>query len=267
MPSPYEPKTNSVRSILVGWGGTGKTGFGMTMPKPLVWIECDPGSFDRGFPGYKQRHSPNKAINVLELEMVQGYTEKPAKDFEGEIYLYRCPNIPVADMGEDVYIQYVDDIIECATSAMKQDFIKSVVIDSASNLWTMVHRSSLEDVKRRNPSRQNITQIEYADANAKMQKLFTESRISDTNLLMLFSERETRFVNQDQSVTEITPYNWRHAEVAADVFLQSYMLTKGRKPRIELSWAVEILASKIKPTSVNLNMETPTWNDFWKTQQ
>ena len=139
-----------------------------------------------------------------------------------------------------------------------------MVVDTASNLWLMAHQAAFEDVKKKNPNRSNLSQIEYAKSNSKMTELFTVSRFTDTNLVMLYNERPREFYDEIKKVTVYqTPFNWRHSDEVSDVIVRSWRKDNGKKPpELKYTWGVDIELSKVNPVSINQKMLQPVYADF-----
>lgn len=224
----------------------------------MAVIETDPGTFDRAIPGVMQRMGTKP--NIVEMDDLK---EFPGEYIGYDYYLYRAPLMPVEEYGPDGFIEYVDDIFSAAKNSLMTPNIETLVIDTASNLWLMAHHAAFEDVKKRNPNRSNLSQIEYAKSNSKMTELFTVSRYTNKNLVMLYNERPRAYYDEINKVTiHQTPFNWRHSDEVSDVIVNSWRKQDGEPPNLKYYWGVRIELSKVNPGSINQVMEKPTYADF-----
>jgi len=163
--------------VIVLWGdeGTWKTTFGLSYPKPLVHIETDIGGFNRA-----AWRIDTEGITTIPYAPPLPYEEDKKK------VTVRFPKklIGIKELWQKIFLDYV--------KAIRDPKVKSIMIDSATEVWVIDHRGYLQELQetqlakgmKEHDIRENIQQWEYGDPNARMRQLINAAKSYEKNLIL-----------------------------------------------------------------------------------
>ena len=168
--------------------GTGKTTMALTFPKPLRHFDRDVGGYRRAIwrldaEGVESKSYP-KPIQIDKLMGTQGSPSTRV-------------TIPKKVEGmKELWQQIVTDFVAACMDAT----VKTVVIDSATLLWSICHNSHLQELQERqlsrhktqNPNRpfdendyrERLQPVEYGPANDRMRTILHTARSYGKNLVL-----------------------------------------------------------------------------------
>lgn len=154
--------------VLVIWGqeGSWKTSMALTYPKPLRHLETDVGGF-------------NRAAWRIDTEGIDTTTYAPPLQIEeSKKVSIKFPRrlIGYKELWQKIFLDYI--------KAVRDEKIKTIVIDSATELWTLCHRGYLQEIQesqiamgtKDHAVRENLMPVEYADPNARMRQLINAGK-------------------------------------------------------------------------------------------
>ena len=96
------------------------------------------------------------------------------------------------------------------------------MVDSATLLWTLCHTALLEEKQKEKPGRQSLIEIEYAEANGRMQTIISLAREYDKNLVLIHHTTDkygpiTIDGRTQQMPVGITHAGWKHVTKHVDL--------------------------------------------------
>lgn len=192
---------------LVGEPKSGKTDWSLTAEKPIKHFEFDLGGFDR----VKWRYTEpiSKGLITTQVFQAEGAVEESdkyialqmlknqiANDFSKATKVTAPDLMGWKELWYTFLTQYVED--------MTNEKYKTIVIDSATNLWPICHKALLQEkqeITRRDSgglrTRERLLSIEYGEANDRFLPLIQAAREMKVNLIVVHHTTEER---QDQMV-------------------------------------------------------------------
>lgn len=171
-----------IEQLLLGiWGDikTCKTTLALTAPKPIFHIDADLG-FERA-EGKVLQDYPGIIITKLTDEPFEA--QRQVQPFEIITKRYampiRWPGAPVTGL-----IDLLGVIASDVGSAYMHPEIASIVIDTGTVMWQVASGAHLERAQLKDPTRINLSQIEYARPNSEMRALYGGARAYGKNLVI-----------------------------------------------------------------------------------
>lgn len=201
---------------------TGKTFFALTAPEPIAVIDTEFGTWP-----VIATHFKDKDIRVFEVNVL---------DDEGEI-------------DPDQTIRQ----IEMAVTAIARDTeIRTVVLDSGTDLWSFMHMW-LDRIAKKT-SIGTIVRTEWGKANARYRTIVTKLRAIDKHLI--FTGHEKPVYTESGQETKLTKPDWqRDTTYWFDVILHTGK--KAQPNGWEFHLTVEdIRFMQIRPHTITM----PTWD-------
>jgi len=159
-----ESEEVKMKYLKVGiWGpeGCGKTYFSMTAPEPILIIDTDGGA-----EGVRTHHFEDKDIRIFFVDPVDYDT--------GKIDVERALND-------------VEDAVKAIAKAVKQGGIKTVVLDSGTDIWNWMY-TWLEGIAHLTKIG-TIPQFEWGKANERWRKIFHTLKWLPVNFILTGQEK------------------------------------------------------------------------------
>lgn len=168
--------------------GTGKTTMALTFPNPLRHFDVDVGGYRRAIWRLSSEGVESKSYpKPIQIDKLMGTTGSPTTRI----------SIPKKVEGmKELWQQIVTDFV----AGCMDEAVKTVVIDSATLLWSICHNSHLQELqerqlaihKKRNPNvpfdeneyRERLQPIEYGPANDRMRTILHTARSFQKNLVL-----------------------------------------------------------------------------------
>jgi hypothetical protein len=177
--------------ILATWGPekTGKTTLALTFPRPLFHMDLDVGGFARA--AWRINTEGIKSVSYptpMQLEKMMGQTKE---EVNGKLLL-RMPKriIGMKELWTRIIIDY--------SEAMQDPTIKTVVVDSGTQLWSICHKTYLQELQEKQIAqgtpesdiRMQLQSIEYSEPNDRMKAFLYTARTYGKNLVLNHYPRE-----------------------------------------------------------------------------
>ena len=185
--------------VIVLWGdeGTWKTTFGLSYPKPLVHIETDVGGYNRA----AWRIDTKGIVTTTylpPLPMEESGARKITVKFPKKL-------IGVKELWQQIFVDYV--------KACRDPKVATIVIDSATELWTICHRGYLQELQEGQIAsgmaeakiRENLIPVEYSDPNARMRQLINAAKSYEKNLVLTHYSKDVYKTVQKGDKSESMP--------------------------------------------------------------
>lgn len=180
--------------IVAIWGKekSGKSTVSLSFPKPIVHFDIDVGGFARA----SRRLSDLKGITSkpypvpLQIDKLMGST---TEEVNNRITV-RIPKkvVGMRELWQSIIQDYVD--------ACQDKDVKTIVMDSATGLWSICHQSYLQEKQEMQMQqgvkdtdrefREQLTSIEYVKPNDRMKSLIYTSRSFGKNLVLTHYPRD-----------------------------------------------------------------------------
>jgi hypothetical protein len=185
--------------IVLIWGeeGVWKSTMALTWPKPLRHFETDIGGFKRAswrFAAEKNGIISSPYPLPMQIDKMMGNTA--TKDAGGKVLSIRQSK-KIVGLSE-LWQKFVGDFVKAIESTEPE--FKTLVIDSGTMLWTVNHRSYLQQLQEKQMSkpdykgeqelRDNLISIEYAAVNERMTQLFNAANSYGKNLVLTHYPKE-----------------------------------------------------------------------------
>ena len=173
---------------ICGEEGTGKTTMALTFPKPIRHFDVDVGGYRRAIWRLSAKGIESKGYpKPIQMEKLMGQTGTATTRI----------SMPKRVVGmKELWQQIVTDFVAACQDAS----IKTIVIDSATLLWSICHNSHLEELQERqlanhkskNPNRpfdendyrERLQPVEYGPANDRMRTILHTARAFQKNLIL-----------------------------------------------------------------------------------
>lgn len=240
--------------VIVLWGdeGTWKTTFGLTYPKPLVHIETDVGGFNRAAWRIDTKGITTTTY-IPPLPMEEGGAKKVTVRFPKRL-------IGIKELWQQIFLEYI--------KACRDPKVTTIMIDSATELWSICHRGYLQELQETQIAagmketdakfRTNIIPVEYADPNARMRQLINAAKSYQKYLILTHYSKDVYVTVQKGEKTESVP----SGEIVPDGFKDTGKLVD-LVVRLEFNKEGEVTAKIVKKCalagmgSTALGMELP----------
>lgn len=224
--------------ICVIWGkeGSGKSTMALSFPKPLRHFDIDVGGYDRAAwrvptEGVLSRTYP---LPVQAEKMVGVRKEGPRLRFPRRVVGYR-----------EVWQKLVEDFVE---DCQDKD-VQTIVLDSATQLWTICHTSMLQEkqeiqvengMKVEDPKfRERLQPVEFP--NERMRSLIYTARSYGKNLVLTHYPRNVykeKFDNKGELVQyksdDLEPDGFKDTVKLVDIVLWT-SVDSGNVPRAQIT--------------------------------
>lgn len=173
--------------VAVIWGeeGTWKTTMALSFPKNILHIETDVGGFQRA-----SWRVDTKGI------VSESFMPPLPVDISAKQVTVRFPKKQVGqkELFQNIFVAYY--------KALQDKNIKTVVIDSATELWGICHRAYLQQLqedqlkqgKKEHDIRESLIPIEYGDPNARMRQIINAAKSAGRNLVLIHYPKDV-YVN------------------------------------------------------------------------
>ena len=173
---------------ICGDEGTGKTTMALTFPKPIRHFDVDVGGYRRAIWRLSAKGIESKGYpKPIQMEKLMGQTGTATTRI----------SMPKRVVGmKELWQQIVTDFVAACQDAS----VKTIVIDSATLLWSICHNSHLEELQERqlanhkskNPNRpfdendyrERLQPVEYGPANDRMRTILHTARAFQKNLIL-----------------------------------------------------------------------------------
>lgn len=186
-----------MRPSLTGiWGppGTIKSTLALTWPKGIAYFEFDPGGYARG-KSYLSGEDQQKIKLYTYMPPIRLSTEAEGHKLEGWF---------------ENWERFLADIM----TSLKDPAIETLVYDTGTLCWQCCHRAYLQQIQKKNPSRESLVQIEYGDVNPWMYSVLNAPKALGKHLVVVFHEddiREDRLNKKTGIVENVTTGYHKHA--------------------------------------------------------
>jgi len=179
---------DNIIAAICGEEGTGKTTMALTFPKPLRHFDVDVGGYRRAIWRLPAENVESKSYpKPIQIDKLMGIQGSPSTRV----------TIPKKVEGmKELWQQIVTDFVAACMDAE----VKTVVIDSATLLWSICHNSHLQELQERQLSRYNagrpsrpfdendyrerLQPVEYGPANDRMRTILHTARSYSKNLIL-----------------------------------------------------------------------------------
>lgn len=195
----------------------------LTWPRPLVHFDLDVGSFERAAwridtTGIESKSYPTPIqVERLKGQVKDGVTIKFPKKLVGI---------------KEVWQQIVMDFVE----ALNRPEVKTIVMDSATQLWNICHRGHLQELQEiqiarakgninENELRENLMPKEYAEPNERMRTLIYAAKSYKKHLVLthypkdVYANRVTDKGIEEYKTGEIEPDGFKDTQKLVDIVI------------------------------------------------
>lgn len=251
--------------IISIWGieGSGKSSVALTFPKPLFHFDLDLGGFDRAaWRIIEEAKKEETELRVKHCEPGEDITKISwdeldivTKPFLAPVQMEKLMGVP--DRQEGISVRFpravrgikelwqeivVDLVALCQTHATR-----SIVIDSATQLWWICHTSLLQEkqeiqlaqgMKENDPKfRERLQPMEFP--NDRMRSLIYTARSSGKNLVMthypkdIYKERVGDKGIESYKSGEVEPDGFKHTVTLDDLVIWTFTEIDKRKNIME----------------------------------
>ncbi len=207
----------------------GKTHFSLTWPDPICVFAFDVKGVNEIVPKF-----PAKQIDVREYQI-------PIIDSD-----------PPKPYAEAIWNRFNGEYREVCESGK----YKTVVIDTATSLWTIIRHAVAEEVDAK-----RLIQRQYTLPNLRMNSVFSRAVIAGLNLVVI-QYMKNKFVNEKDTGEEVLS-GWKQTDGAVDVVLELDRLTRivagGKK---ETYIKAEIVDNRYDLALCGTELVNPTYDDL-----
>ena len=219
--------------IVALWGPekSWKTTVALSFPRPIVHMDLDVGGFDRAAwrldtDGIESKSYPTPIqMDKLIGQKKEGVTIRFPKKIVGV---------------KEVWQQIVIDFIE----AVNKPEVKTLVLDSSTQLWSICHRGRLQELQEiqvakspkisENELRERLQPIEYGEPNDRMRSLIYTARSFRKHLVLthyprdIYAQRATDRGIQDYKTGDIEPDGFKETQRLVDIVIWVDTDSKGK---------------------------------------
>lgn len=202
------------------WGNekSWKTTMALTWPKPLVHFDLDVGGFSRAAWRLDTTNIESKSYPTpIQMEKLLGQVK------EGVSIKFPKKLIGIKEVWQQIVIDFV--------AAVNRPDVQTIVIDSATQLWSLCHRGRLQELQEvqearskgkiiENDLRERLQPIEYAEPNDRMRTLIYTARSYSKHLVLTHYPRDV----YGQKVTDRGVEDYKTGEVEPDGFKDTQKL-------------------------------------------
>ena len=231
-----------LNSIVVAiWGAekSCKTTLALTFPRPIVHFDLDVGGFARAawridnLEGIDSESYPTP----IQMEKLMGVQKT------GVSIKFPKKVIGVKETWQRIVTDYVE--------AIQKPEVKTIIIDSATQLWGIDHRSYLQELQERqvarnpkiteNELRENLMPKEYGEPNDRMRTLIYTARSFGKNLVLthyptdVYAERVGDKGVESYKTGDVKLDGFKETERLVDLVL--YVYTKENSARKNTPYA------------------------------
>jgi len=213
--------------MLYGERKTGKTTFALSAPKPMVVLD-----FELGIDGVEKRYIQDEDKITVHSLVSQAVIDKRK-------------NLTVAK-------EFWKEIQEIYNDALEDPGVASIVLDTGSSVWDACRHCYLAELKEKEPSRVQLTPVEYTEPNRRMKNFIIQSRLHNKVLVITHHTKEEYVKNEPTG-----NYTWdgfKHAGDLCDVVL--YFRKKDRKPYVMVE------DCRLSMMAEGLEREAPTYQSI-----
>lgn len=184
-----------ILTSISGMPKTGKSYLSMTWPEPIKIY-----SFDLGAEYVRAKFFPKKKIIISNYELPIIETDSP-----------------------DPYAEKIWDVFqkEFKTDCYSGQY-KTLVIDTATQLWAIV-RQAITEAK----NRKKLLEVEYALPNLKMSGVYAHAKKAGINLISINYLKDRYVKGENTGVLELN--GWGQTEGLVDLVLEMNRVTQGGK--------------------------------------
>lgn len=171
------------------WGeeGTCKSSMALTFPKRVAHFDIDVGGYRRAYANYKEGTSSKSYPKPIQMDKLVGQQVTQASN--GQAMTIRTPK--KVEGVRELWQTIAQDFVN---ACMDSD-ISTIIIDTATLLWNIVHNSILQEAQERQIAkgigpehekfRERLQPIEYGPANDRMRTLIHTARTYNKNLVLV----------------------------------------------------------------------------------
>jgi len=206
--------------VVAVWGAekTCKTTMALTFPKPMYHFDLDVGGFERARDRFEGQDIVSESFATpLQVERLMGkvnVTTRASRRIVG-----------VREVWQEFLVKYVE--------LLKDEKLETIVIDSATQLWTICHQGFLqerqENQKPGTPPRESLLPIEYGEPNARMRSILYAARSYKKNLVLthyprdVYAQKVTAKGIEDYKTGGIEIDGFRQTSALVDVVVSTYL--------------------------------------------
>ena len=254
--------------ILAVWAEekAGKTTFALTFPRPLYHMDLDVGGFDRAIWRLDNKDIFSKSFPIpVQIEKMMG-----AVKLKGAVSV-RFPKQVIGY--KEVWQQIVVDFV----AACQNIKVQTIVIDSATMLWSICHTSLLQEkqeiqlsngVKTEDPRfRERLQPVEFP--NDRMRSLIYTARSCKKNLVLthypkdVYASRATEKGIEEFRTGETTPDGFKDTQKLVDAVVKLEVSKKNEVTAVFTKCALEGMGM----TAVGLTLPEASYNGIIELQK
>lgn len=224
--------------IVALWGPekSWKTTVALTFPRPIYHLDLDVGGFDRAawridLTGIESKPYPTP----IQMEKLMGLKK------EGVSIKFPKRIIGIKEVWQQIVIDFV--------AAVNRPEINTIILDSATQLWTICHRGYLQESQERqlyrfthdkegrpipnrkeedfppNEFRERLQPIEYAEPNDRMRTLIYTARSYGKHLVLphyprdVYKQKATDRGIEDYKSGDIEPDGFKDTQKLVDIVI------------------------------------------------
>lgn len=194
----------------------------LTWPKPLVHFDLDVGGFDRAAWRMDTNGITSKSYPTpVQMDKMLGQKK------EGVTIKFPKKLFGIKEVWQQVVIDYV--------AACQVEETQTVVIDSATQLWSICHRGRLQELQEiqiakkpditGNELRERLQPIEYGEPNDRMRSLIYTARSYKKHLVLthyprdVYAQRVTDKGIEDYKTGEVEPDGFKETQRLVDIVI------------------------------------------------
>lgn len=218
------------------WGNekSWKTSMALTWPKDINHFDLDVGGFERAA----------WRIDTSRVDSTSYPLPIPVEKLLGQQKNGISIKFPKKVVGiREVWQKIIMDFVE----AVNNSNVKTIVMDSATQLWFICHRAYLQELQEKqlyrfthdkdgnqikgraenqfpeNEFRENLTSIEYAEPNSRMSTLIYTARSYGKNLILthyprdVYAQKVTDRGVESYATGDIEPDGFKHTRKLIDI--------------------------------------------------
>ena len=244
--------------VIVLWGdeGTWKTTFGLSYPKPLVHIETDVGGY-------------NRAAWRLDTRGVTTTTYIPPLPDDSKKITIKFPDklVGIKELWQKIFMEYV--------KACRDPKVKTIVIDSATELWTICHRGYLQEQQetqiaagvKEHDIKKNISPFEYVDPNARMRQLINAAKSYQKYLVLTHYSKDVYATvqkgekSESMPTGEITPDGFKDTGKLVDIIVKLDFVKnpKADEAPVEATIVKKCALAGMGTTALGMSLPEPSY--------
>jgi hypothetical protein len=201
-----------------------KSTMALTWPKPIKHYDLDVGGFARAIWRMDTTDIESKAYPTpVQMDKLMGIKK------EGVTIHFPKKLAGIKETWQKIVVDFVSD---CQDSR-----IATIVLDSATQLWTICHRGRLQELQEvqvfkkptmdENDLREKLLPIEYGEPNDRMRSLIYTARSYGKNLILthyprpVYAEAMTPEGPKEYRTGEIEPDGFKETERLADIVIKN----------------------------------------------